>query len=144
MSGSRKILLPVTCTFSPDLLKALIVGRLGITEAEVTLLKVLKVPRASPLDENAFSEDIERIEGELRELAGKLEESGMRTNIRVVLARNLVTGIEGCLKGYDVLILPSESFGGLLRKVLSRISIERLARRYRTPIVVVGRELLGC
>lgn len=144
MSPRKRVLLPVTCKFSPDLLKALLIGRLGLKDVEVTLLRVLKVPPSSPLDEGPFSEDVRREERELGELAGKLIEAGIGAEVRVFLARDIVVGIEECLQGHDILILPSGSFGGTLRKVLARISIERLAARFRVPVVVVSRELLGC
>lgn len=142
--AKRRILLPVTCDFSPDLLKALIAGMLGVVDAEVTLLKVLKIPLTSPLEENEFSEEIAGAERELTRAVEELRKAGMKAGMRVVLARNLVTGIEECLPGHDILILPSGSFGGTLRKVLARVSIEGLAAKFRTPVVVISRELLGC
>ncbi len=144
MNETRRVLLPVTCRFSPDMLKALLVGRLGLMEAEVTLLKVLRIPLTSPLEESKFSEELAEAEGELRGLAERLGEAGIKANFKVFLARNLITGIEECLPGHDVLILPSGSFGGTLRKVLSRISIEGLTARFRVPVVVVSGELIGC
>ncbi|MCS7103281.1 MAG: hypothetical protein NZ992_05320 [Candidatus Korarchaeum sp.] len=142
--AKRRVLLPVTCGFSPDLLKALVVGRLGLLDVEVTLLKVLRIPLTSPLEENEFFEEIVEAEKELKHKADELRKAGMKVEVRVVLARNLVTGIEECLPGHDILILPSGSFGGTLRKVLARISIEGLAAKFRTPVVVVSKELLGC
>ncbi|MEM0018009.1 MAG: hypothetical protein QXJ48_04190 [Candidatus Korarchaeum sp.] len=142
--AKRRVLLPVTCRLSPDLLKALLVGRLGLIDAEVTLLKVVKVPLTSPLEESEFSEEIARAERELKQIAEKLSEAGVKAEVRVVLARNLVIGIEECLPRHDILIISSGSFGGTLRKVLSRISIEGLAAKFRTPVVVVSKELIGC
>ncbi len=144
MSGNpKRILFPVTEGFSPDKLRALISGTIGISDVEVTLLHVVRIPMTAPLDEEAFSEEIAEWESKLKELAEQLERGGMKAKVRVVLSRSILTGIEECLQGHDMLLLVRGTFGGTLRKVIARISIEKLSERYRTPIIVISRNLIS-
>ncbi len=144
MSGNpKRILFPVKEGFSPDKLRALISGTIGISDVEVTLLHVVRIPMTAPLDEEAFSEEIAEWESKLKELAEQLERGGMKAKVRVVLSRSILTGIEECLQGHDMLLLVRGTFGGTLRKVIARISIEKLSERYRTPIIVISRNLIS-
>jgi len=144
VSGNpKRILFPVKEEFSPDKLRALISGTIGISDVEVTLLHVVRIPMTAPLDEEAFSEEIAEWESKLKELAEQLERGGMKAKVRVVLSRSILTGIEECLQGHDMLLLVRGTFGGTLRKVIARISIEKLSERYRTPIIVISRNLIS-
>lgn len=144
MSGNpKRILFPVKEGFSPDKLRALISGTIGISDVEVTLLHVVRIPMTAPLDEEAFSEEIAEWESKLKELAEQLERGGMKAKVRVVLSRSILTGIEECLQGHDMLLLVRGTFGGTLRKVIARISIEKLSEKYRTPIIVISRNLIS-
>jgi len=144
VSGNpKRILFPVKEGFSPDKLRALISGTIGISDVEVTLLHVVRIPMTAPLDEEAFSEEIAEWESKLKELAEQLERGGMKAKVRVVLSRSILTGIEECLQGHDMLLLVRGTFGGTLRKVIARISIEKLSERYRTPIIVISRNLIS-
>jgi len=144
VSGNpKRILFPVKEGFSPDKLRALISGTIGISDVEVTLLHVVRIPMTAPLDEEAFSEEIAEWESKLKELAEQLERGGMKAKVRVVLSRSILTGIEECLQGHDMLLLVRGTFGGTLRKVIARISIEKLSEKYRTPIIVISRNLIS-
>ena len=144
MSGNpRRILFPVVEDFSPDKLRALISGTIGISNAEITLLHVVRVPMTAPLDEETFSGELAEWEGKLRRLAEQLEGGGLRARVRVVLSRSILTGIEECLQGHDMLLLVRGTFGGTFRKVIARISIEELSEKYRTPIIVISKNLIS-
>jgi len=139
----RRILFPVIEDFSPDKLRALISGVIGIQNVEITLLHVIRIPMTAPLDEETFSEELAEWEGKLKRLAEQLERGGMKARVRVVLSRSILTGIEECLQGHDMLLLVRGTFGGTLRKVIARISIEKLSEKYRTPIIVISRNLIS-
>ncbi|MCC6029640.1 MAG: hypothetical protein LM591_05835 [Candidatus Korarchaeum sp.] len=144
MSGNpRRILFPVIEDFSPDKLRALISGTIGIPNAEITLLHVVRVPMTVPLDEETFLGELAEWEGKLRKLAERLEGGGIRATVKVALSRSILTGIEECLQGHDMLLLVRGTFGGTLRKIIARISIEKLSEKYRTPIIVISRDLIS-
>jgi hypothetical protein len=144
VSGNpRRILFPVIEDFSPDKLRALISGTIGIPNAEITLLHVVRVPMTVPLDEETFLGELAEWEGKLRKLAERLEGGGIRATVKVALSRSILTGIEECLQGHDMLLLVRGTFGGTLRKIIARISIEKLSEKYRTPIIVISRDLIS-
>jgi hypothetical protein len=144
VSGNpRRILFPVIEDFSPDKLRALISGTIGISNAEITLLHVVRVPMTVPLDEETFLGELAEWEGKLRKLAERLEGGRIRATVKVALSRSILTGIEECLQGHDMLLLVRGTFGGTLRKIIARISIEKLSEKYRTPIIVISRDLIS-